>query len=195
MKRHALGILAAAVCAVGLIGCARKTLTFQPAPLSGLKNPSIHILSDGSKGAPVTGSFGWGYSLFRVAQSPSNQLSVVAERLQRALQATLVGKGLAFAEAEPDLLVSYALASDAAIDASDLNHAYGDLLKAPVVVAETALHYKRGVLILDVAERATGRLLWRGAIMAEFDLSWPEERRQERCDAVIAELLSHYPKP
>ncbi len=195
MKRKTFGILAAAVCALALSGCARKNLAFQPSSLVGLKNPSLHILTDEARVAPVTGSFGWGYSLFRVGQGAGCSLSAVAERLQRAARASLEGKGLVFVETDPDLLVSYALAADAAIDAADLNRAYDDLLKTTVDAAEPPLHYKRGVLILDVVERASGRLLWRGAILAEVDLAWPEERKQERCDAVITELLRHYPKP
>ena len=193
MKSKSFGLFTAAL-AVCLVGCSRKTLTFQPSELAGLKSPSIHILADRSRALPVTGSFGWGYCLFRVARQPDGQLGSIGERLQRALLASFTGKGLAYAETEPDLLVSYALASDAAIDEADLNKAYGELLKTPVDVAETSLHYKRGVLILNVVERKTNRLLWRGAIMAEIDLSWPEERKQERCDAAVNELLRHYPK-
>jgi hypothetical protein len=178
-----------------MVGCASRTLTYQPAELAGLKNPSIHVLADRSQEAPVTGTFGWGYCLFRVAQNPSNQLAAVGERLQRAASASLTAKGLSFAEAEPDLLVSYALAADAAIDETELDRAYHGLLKEAVSASDASVHYKRGVLVLDVVARRTGRLLWRGAIMAEIDLAWPEERKQERCDAVISELLRHYPKP
>ena len=194
MKRSTF-ILWASVCAVGLIGCAGKTLTLQPAAIVGLRDPSIHILADRSRVAPVTGTFGWGYCLFRVGQQTNLQVAAVGERLQRAMNASFCGKGLTFSEAGPDLLVSFALASEAAIDDADLNQAYSELLKTAVDGGETDLHYKRGVLIVDVVERKSGHLLWRGAIMAEFDLSWPEERKQERCDAVIGELLRHYPTP
>lgn len=194
MKRRTFGFLAAA-CAVGLIGCAGRAVTFKPASIVGMSNPSIHILADRSRDAPVKGSFGWGYCLFRIAPQHEGQIGPIGERLQRAMRAAFSAKGLRFAEAEPDLLVSYALAGESAIDDADLNRAYGELLKAPVEAAGTVLHYKRGVLILDVAERTSGHLLWRGAIMADIDLSWPEARKQERCDAVIGELLRHYPKP
>ena len=53
----------------------------------------------------------------------------------------------------------------------------------------------RGVLILDVVARKSGRLIWRGAIMAEIDLAWPEARKQERCDMAVGELLRYYPRP
>ena len=60
---------------------------------------------------------------------------------------------------------------------------------------ETQMHYKRGVLVLDVVERISGTLLWRGAIMADIDMNWPEERKQERCNAAVKALLQHYPRP
>jgi hypothetical protein len=91
--------------------------------------------------------------------------------------------------------VSYALASGAEIDDEELNKAYGDILDAPAAGEETDLHYKRGVLILDIVDRKSKHLLWRGAIMAEIDMSWPEERKQERCNAAVRELLRHYPHP
>ena len=178
-----------------LFGCASDSTTFKPESLAGLKNPSIRILADCSKGSPVSGTFGWGYCFFRVAQIPDLNLSVVDERLHNAMLSELTRKGLVFTESEPDVLVSYALASGAEIDDEELNKAYGDLLNAPAAGKETDLHYKRGVLILDIVDRKSKHLLWRGAIMAEIDMSWPEERKQERCDAAIGELLKYYPHP
>jgi hypothetical protein len=51
------------------------------------------------------------------------------------------------------------------------------------------------VVIVDVVDRKAKQLLWRGAIMVEIDLSWPSERKQERCTAAINELLRYYPRP
>lgn len=178
-----------------LFGCASDSTPIKPDSLAGLKNPSIRILMDRSKAAPVSGSFGWGYCFFRVAQIPELNLSTVDERLHNALRSELTRKGMVFTESEPDVLVSYALANAAEIDDEDLNSAYGDLLNAPASGKETDMHYKRGVLVLDMVDRKSKYLLWRGAIMAEIDMSWPEERKQERCDVAIRELLRYYPHP
>ena len=195
MKPACAGLLVIAAGAACLFGCSQKALTFKADALAGLKNPSLHILADRAKEAPVSGSFGWGYCFFKVASSPDVNLSAVDERLHRALRAELTRKGLTFKESEPDVLVSYALANSAEIDDEELNRALGTRLDAPVGDPESALHYKRGVMILDVVDRKTKHLLWRGAMMAEIDLSWPEERKQERCDAVAGELLRYYPHP
>jgi hypothetical protein len=170
-------------------------MTFKGNSLAGLENFSIHILADRSKEAPVTGSFGWGHSLFKVASMPDLNLSMIDERLHLALISAFTKKGLTLKESEADLLVSYALASGAEINDEELNNAYGALLEMPVADKESALHYKRGVLIVDVVERKSKHLLWRGAIMADIDLSWPEERKQVRCNAAVGELLRYYPHP
>jgi len=194
--KHARAILLVAVAgAAGLFGCSQKALTFNAGTLAGMKNPSIHILLDRALPDTVSGSFGWGLCLFRLEQHPDLNLSAIDQRLRNALLSELTRKGLTFSEKEPDFLISYALAAGAEITEAELNRAYGGTLVAPVTGQEPELFYKRGVLILDIVDRKAKHLLWRGAIMADFDLSWPEERRQERCDAAVGELLSHYPKP
>lgn len=195
MKKFGISLLIVAAGAACLFGCTSDSTTLKPDSLAGLENPSIRILADRSKEAPVSGSFGWGYSFFRVTQIPELNLSTVDERLHLALRSELSRKGLVFAESEPDILVSYALASAAEIDDEELNRAYGDLLNAPAAGKETELYYRCGVLVLDIVDRKSKHLLWRGAIMAEIDMSWPEERKQERCDAAINALLRYYPHP
>jgi hypothetical protein len=195
MKPFRIGLLVAVAGAVCLFGCSRKTLTFKADSLAGIKNPSIHILADRALPATVSGTFGWGLCLFRLEHHPELNLSAIDLRLRNALQAELTRKGLSFSEKEPDVLVSYALAAGSEITEAELNRAYGGSLVMPAADPETALYYKRGVLILDLVDRKAKHLLWRGAIMADFDMSWPEERKQERCDAAVGELLRHYPKP
>ena len=122
-------------------------------------------------------------------------ITAVDERLHNAMLSEFASKGLVFAESEPDIVVSYALAIGEEMNMDEMNKAYGDLLKMPEDKLETDMHYERGALVVDVMDRKTGVLLWRGAIMAELDMSWPENRKQERCDATIKELLRHYPHP
>ncbi len=195
MKRLGQRLLLTAAGVVCLFGCSQKVLSFKSGTLAGLKNPSLRILVDRTNCAPVSGTFGWGYCFFRGASIPDMSLSAVNERLHSALREELAGKGLVFKESEPDVLVSYALASGAAIDDDELNRAYGGLIDLSAFDNESTLHYKSGVLIVDVVGRISKHLLWRGAIMAEIDLNWPDERKKERCDAVIRELLRYYPHP
>ena len=195
MKNLRASLLVVAAAAVCLFGCSQKPLTFNAGAMVGMKNPSIHILMDRALPDTVSGTFGWGLCLFRLEQRPDLNLSAIDQRLRNALQSGLTRKGLSFSEKEPDFLISYALAAGSEITEAELNRAYGGTLVAPGSAPESDLYYKRGVLVLDIVDRKAKHLLWRGAIMADVDMAWPEERKQERCDAAVDELLRHYPKP
>lgn len=178
-----------------LVGCSTTPQTLSAETLAGLANPSVHIMVLEAKEPPVSGSFGWGYSLLKVSPDAGTSLSLINTRLHNAMLTEFTGKGLVFTESDPEVLVSYALAVGSDIDADELNQAYGEMIDPSILKLETQMHYKRGVLVLDVVERTSGTLLWRGAIMAEIDMNWPEERKQERCNEAVKALLQHYPLP
>jgi hypothetical protein len=195
MMKHVLIFLIVTMTTVCLMGCSTKPQTLSTEALAGISNPSIHIMVSEAQKPPVTGSFGWGYSLLKVPPNAGTSLSLINKRLHSAMHDELTAKGLIFIESEPRLLVSYAVAAGSEIDADELNRTYGEMLDTTLLKMETQMHYKRGVLVLDVVERVSGTLLWRGAIMAEIDINWPEERKQERCNDAVKALLRHYPQP
>jgi Domain of unknown function (DUF4136) len=193
--KYVLTFLIVTMSSVCLMGCSTKPQTLSTDNLAGLANPSVHIMIREAQVPPVTGSFGWGYSLLKITPDARTSLSQINNRLHTAMGAELTGKGLVFTESDPELLVSYALAAGSDIDADELNRAYGDMIDTSFLKMETQMHYKRGVLVLDVVERVSGTLLWRGAIMAEIEMNWPEERKQERANDAVKALLRHYPQP
>ena len=193
--KHVLTFLIATISTVCLTGCYTKPQTLSTESLAGIANPSVHIMVREAQDPPVTGSFGWGYCLLKVQPNAGTSLSLINKRLHSAIHDELSSKGLIFTESQPELLVSYTVAATSEIDADELNQAYGDMLDPSFLKMETQMHYKRGVLVLDVVERISGTLLWRGAIMADIDINWPEERKQERCNAAVKALLQHYPRP
>jgi len=161
---------------------------------AGLKDPSIRILVDQTRKLPTSGTFAWGMSVFRVDTRLDVSLAALDARLRSALRTGFAQKGLSYAQEAPDYLVSYALAAGAEIDEAELNREYGDLLQIPAAETDTAanLYYQRGVLIVDLVDSQAKRLLWRGAILAEIDLNWPEARKQERCDAAVGHLMGFF---
>lgn len=179
-------------------GCSSTTVHRESAPIVGLRNPSVHFVVDNTQKLPVAGTFDWGFAVFRVANLPELDLSVVDQRIHGSLEKTLSAKGFTKTNASPDFLVSYALANNAAIDEKTLNGAYDGMVQSPPYVSgndQKPLQYRRGSLIIDIVDAKTKHLLWRGAIMAEIDMGLTEEQKQRRCNDVIAELLKHYPKP
>jgi hypothetical protein len=193
--KYACTILISISLIICLIGCKTAPVPLTAGPMIGLENPSLHIMVKESDEPPITGSFGWGFSLLKLPPEFSMALSAVNKRLHNAMLKEMTRKGLVFDESEPDLLLSYAVAGGGEISSDDLNQAYGDMIDASFLEMEADLHYKRGVLILDVVERRSGVLLWRGAIMADIDMKLPEEQKQERCNAAVKTILQHYPQP
>lgn len=192
--KYANVILPLVLLVICIFGCTNNLYHPETGTVAGLDNPSVRILASHSPEAPVSGSFGWGFCLFKLGEKNDVDITAVNERLHKALLSEFTSKGLIFAESEPDIVVSYALANGEEMNMDEMNKTYGDLLKMPKDKLETDMHYERGVLVVDVVDRKTGVLLWRGAIMATLDMSWPENRKQERCDAAIKELLRHYPQ-
>lgn len=197
MKLNALQAYALAAAALLLAGGLPIARARADTPLPGLKNLSVRVLVDERNPMPKSGTIGWGKSVFRVAAGPDIDLAAVNERLHEALQAGFANKGFVMAEANPDFLVSVALAAGAEIEEAELNREYGDFLQMPPAGTNAVenLAYKRGVLIVDVVDRKAKHLMWRGAIMAEIDMAWPEARKQERCDAAVSELMRFFPRP
>jgi hypothetical protein len=191
---QAYALAAAALLLAGGIPVARAGAD---ASLPGLKNLSVRVLVDERNPMPKSGTIGWGKSVFRVAAGSDIDLATVNERLHEALRAGFAQKGFVFVEKDPDYLVSLALAAGAEIEEAELNREYGDFLQMPAAGTNAVenLAYKRGVLIVDVVDRKAKHLMWRGAIMAEIDMAWPEARKQERCDAAVGQLMPFFPRP
>lgn len=179
-----------------LMGCRTSENRAGMRPIEGVRNASIHVLFDTTRALPVSGTFGWGISMLRVDPSHHVLLSDVEARLHGALLNQLPAEGFTYTNRAPDYLVGFAFLSGASLDEKELNDAYGNLLVFPDRTdAAASLNYASGVLILDIIERASGRLLWRGAIKADVDLDLSDDRKQVRCDAAVCELLRHYPVP
>lgn len=166
------------------------------ANIVGITDPAIHILFDQTHDLPVQGTFGWGLSLLHIDPALGVKLSDVEDRLHRSLLDALPAEGFTYTNQSPDYLVGFAILVGDSMDEAELNQTYGKLLAFPTRAAGTApLNYGAGALILDIVEREHGRLLWRGAIMANIDLKLPDDQKQARCDGAIRELLRHYPSP
>ena len=183
---------------VSVSACASPTIHRESSQITGLRNPSVHFMVDNTRALPTSGSFNWGFAVFQVADLPELNLADVDERIHEALLSTLTKKGFVKTGTGPDFLVSYALASGAGIDEATLNGAYDGAVQPPPPAsgnAQQPIQYRRGTLIVDIAETKTKHLLWRGAIMADVDLSVSDEEKRLRCERAVEELLKHYPKP
>jgi len=180
---------------VAISGCSQKKSVFKPDNTPGLTQPSVHVQVI-KEGIPVKETtFGWGMSMFRIPEKYGISLATLNTRITTSLTKELTAKGMRFKADAPDYYISYAVAFGAEIHEVELDNAYRDLLKGHLEHEQSDLFYKQGVMIIDVVERKEKTLLWRGAILAQPDKNWPEERKQERCDTAVHEVIKYFPKP
>lgn len=76
------------------------------------------------------------------------------------------GKKKKAATERADFLVRYHAALDRKIDGSTIDRYYGPRLGGPAVSETVVREYDEGTLLLDMVDRQTGRLLWRGSAQA-----------------------------
>jgi hypothetical protein len=162
-----------------------------------LENPSLHIMVSDDALGPSPATFDFETKLYRLADPAAYDLAAVDARVAAALEGALVPRGFRRETEEPDLLLSYAIAVDSAISGEDLNAAYADEFQVafPEAQPDERLNYHQGTLIVDFVDRASRRLLWRGAIMANVDVDVTDADRDRRARYVAEILLRHYPQP
>jgi hypothetical protein len=84
---------------------------------------------------------------------------ITAERIQEAIADTLRAKGLAPAsEDEADLLVGFSVDGQHRMDVFSFDTGWGWYGRDSVYTT----HYVQGTLLIDIAERATKRVVWHG---------------------------------
>ena len=162
-----------------------------------LPNPSLHILVNDNVTIPTSGTFDFDTKFFKVNYSEKINVADVDKRITDALKDELKRRGYTRDTDSPILLVSYAVALDAEISSAEFDKAYGNELPITIPKAKEfeSLHYRRGVLIVDVLDAASRTLLWRGSIMAKLDMNVDNAAKERRTRLAVRTLLQHFPKP
>lgn len=109
-------------------------------------------------------------------------------RVRPAVERELGARRLRKVENErPDFLVTYYAALEKPIDAQAITYAAG----VPVT-ADPVQQYARGVLVLDVLDARTGKLLWRGTGRRVFDPKQTPEERNLQIDLAVASIVDEF---
>jgi len=176
-------------------GCSQKTIEIEAKDTPGLKNPAIRIQVKRETPELKGATYGWGAQIYKIPKDRKTSIAAISKQITGSLSKQLAAKGMRYAEKDSDYIISFGIGTAGSIDEDEIDEVYLDLIGNRLNEETSELYYKQGVMIVDVVERKTKTLMWRGAIMAEIDMEWPEERKQERSDAVARELLKCYPHP
>ena len=126
----------------------------------------------------------WETMAWRWPESP-NGSSMAEARIRRALEAGFAAEGYTFAHpSEADFLIDFHAAAHRELR---LEEGWGPRWRRDVRIDA----YPTGVLIVDVFDRRTGRLAWRGAVSDA--LANDPEKAEKRTQKAVAELLEKFP--
>lgn len=117
------------------------------------------------------------------------------KRILNAVNAQLAAKGLTRVDhAEPDLLVAYHAVFDRDLQVSGFSSGWGPYRLGPTASgtarAEAIL---KGTLVVDIVDRRTGTIVWRGTAAKDIDVKADGSRREKNINRAAEKLFKHYP--
>ena len=129
---------------------------------------------------------------------------LVSSRIEAAVDETLAAKGYTKASAaSADFMVGYHAALEGKVDVQTVDRYYGYGYGGwygrygrggGAVVSNTHVReYNEGTLIIDVVDKSSNELVWRGAAQAEAHQDVSPQERQARVTDAIEAILEDFP--
>lgn len=126
---------------------------------------------------------------------------LIDARVRAAIDRTLTARGYRkLSEGTPSFLVGYHLSMDQKLDVRTTNTSfgygvgYGRYGRGGVVGFDTTVQqYDEGTLIIDVANGANDRLIWRGWGSQRLRRNPSPEQTTQAIDRAVAEILKQFP--
>ncbi len=130
--------------------------------------------------------------------NPRLDNTIIDSRIRGSVDTLLAGRGYQKAlPARADFLVAYHAAIDRKLDIQAINRYYGaGPRRGGLVVTDTVVReYDAGTLLLDVVDRRSRKLLWRGSVQARITNQASPAERTERVRNAVTQLLEKFPPP
>lgn len=129
---------------------------------------------------------------------------LVASRVEAAVDETLVAKGYTKTNAaSADFMIGWHAALEGKVDVQTVDRYYGYGYGGwygrygrggGAVVSNTHVReYDQGTLIIDIVDKSSNELVWRGAAQAEVIAQATPEERQERIAKAIRKVFEDFP--
>ncbi|HUN61100.1 MAG TPA: DUF4136 domain-containing protein [Candidatus Sulfotelmatobacter sp.] len=120
---------------------------------------------------------------------------LTADQLVGTLNVALEKKGLKRSEDKPDLYIAYQIASgnEKKLSQFDLGASYGSGTGASGTGGASTTVVHSGLLVLDLYDVTTKKLIWRGVVSNAFAADAKPDKKQKQMDAAVDKLLKGYP--
>ncbi|MGO2011378.1 MAG: DUF4136 domain-containing protein [Pseudoalteromonas sp.] len=133
-----------------------------------------------------------------LANTDNYQISPLMEqRVRDAVNTQLQAQGITLTDTNTaDVLLNYHASVDTKIDADTFNAGYGARWNhwgMSYNTQTTTREYDVGTLILDVIDRSSNQLVWRGAHEGRLKKKQSPEQRNEAVSKAVATILSGFP--
>ncbi|WP_394190372.1 DUF4136 domain-containing protein [Pseudoalteromonas atlantica] len=133
-----------------------------------------------------------------LANADNYQMSPLMEqRVREAVNTQLQAQGMSLVdENSADVLLNYHASVDTKIDSDTFNVGYGarwNYWGLGYNTQTTTHEYEVGTLILDVIDRESNQLVWRGAREGRLQKKQSPEQRTKAVNKAVATILSGFP--
>ncbi len=151
-------------------------------------------------------SFGWGKSKVSVA-NPAYKSDLIDATIKSRIRGELEGKGLTFKTSKPDAVVSYESYTERKMgsNGSAIYYQYyyfpayspgivpygAYAFGGPIFLAPSEyFSHTEGTLAIDIRDRRTGKLVWRGLVQGNVDNI---EKLHKTIARAVAAIMKKYP--
>ena len=163
---------------------------------------SVYTDYDTSRDFSTLKTFGWLASKQKLVEDPLVDNDLMAQRIQRAVEAELQTRGYTKASGEEsvDFLVTYHVAAEDKISVNSYHTNFGYYpcwhgcygpawgYDSDVYVSQ----YKQGTFMLDIVDPASEKLMWRGSAGKRLSSGTPEER-DAYVRGIVGAILAKFP--
>ncbi|MCF2826664.1 DUF4136 domain-containing protein [Pseudoalteromonas sp. L23] len=122
---------------------------------------------------------------------------LMEKRIRSAIQNEMSKQGFTLTDPQSaDLLVNYHASVDTKIESDSLHTTYGARWNYWGIgwqTQTTTREYEVGTLVLDMIDKASNQLVWRGAKEGRLRSNQSPDQRTESINKTISELLANFP--
>lgn len=120
---------------------------------------------------------------------------LTADQLTGTLNVELEKKGLKRSEDKPDLYIAYQIANgnEKKLSHFDVGASYGSGTGGAANGGASTTVVHSGLLVLDMYDAATKKLIWRGVVSNAFAVDAKPDKKQKQMDSAVDKLLKNYP--
>jgi hypothetical protein len=127
------------------------------------------------------------------ARAAKQQNTLLDQRIRRAVDTQLAGRGLKQNSSNPDLIVVYHTGLEDKVNVTDWGYTYGSYYWGWGGRAIDVYQYQEGTLIVDLIDAGTQMLVWRGWATKTIEDNPSPEKVEYNINSIVEKIFRDYP--